>query len=400
MKVGIYSELFEGSAVGGREFIVAILAEEMAREGHRVEFLHHQAGLSAEAFAAQLGISEGCIHLRRIETRPRATLRDFQASRAGRKTWDRELSRSYDLFINIVHANPALCYAPRGVLMVLFPFFEPFNAWSGRHVAGRGKSRLWVLARHLYLRWQWPRCMASYQLKTSISAYSQMWTKRRWKVESAVIYPPTDGSFAPGPKSNQILSIGRFTGWRVGGLSKRQLEMMRAFGALCRPGLVHWQYQSIGALGTWPQDAAYLREVEAAAQAIGAQAHVMANAPRDLLKQRYAAAKIFWHAAGFGDDDNKHPELMEHFGIATVDAMAAGCVPVVINKGAQPEIVEHGVSGFLWNNLDELKGYTLRLIEDDALRGKMAEAAQVRARTFSREAFIRRWLEFVRPILP
>ena len=60
--------------------------------------------------------------------------------------------------------------------------------------------------------------------------------------------------------------------------------------------------------------------------------------------------------------------------------MAAGCVPVVINKGGQPEIVEHGVSGFVWETLDELRDYTTRLIHDDALRAKMAEVSpQARA---------------------
>ena len=59
---------------------------------------------------------------------------------------------------------------------------------------------------------------------------------------------------------------------------------------------------------------------------------------------------------------------MEHFGITTVEAMAAGCVPVVINKAGQREIVEDGVSGFLWNTWGELKDRTQLLAEDGNLR--------------------------------
>src|SRR5262249_31745169 len=82
----------------------------------------------------------------------------------------------------------------------------------------------------------------------------------------------------------------------------------------------------------------------------------------------------------------------EHFGIVTVEAMAAGCVPVVVNKGGQREIVQHGVNGFLWNTLEELKGYTQLLARDEPLWARLSDAARLRARDFSREGFRRRSL--------
>jgi glycosyltransferase involved in cell wall biosynthesis len=114
----------------------------------------------------------------------------------------------------------------------------------------------------------------------------------------------------------------------------------------------------------------------------------MANVGRPQLRSLYLEAKIFWHAAGFGEGATTHPELSEHYGIATVEAMTAGCVPVVINQGAQPEIVEHGVSGFVWNTLEELQIYTLQLMREEALRERMSLAARDRAaRCFTRERF-------------
>ena len=396
MRVGIYSELYEGAGLGGREYIVAILCESLTQQGHSVEYIHHLSELTAEDFSERFGIARDAVRLRRVTTRPPATLRGFFRSRRARKEWNLSLSGPYDLFINIVHGPPGRCYAKHGVLMILFPFFEPFSVWSGKTIEGKPNS--WVLARYVYHRVQWRGWMDSYELKTAISRYSQEWARRRWRVESTVIYPPADSSFSPGAKSNLILSVGRFSGFRVGGLSKRQLELMRAFVELCESGVSGWDYHSIGGLGGWLQDIAYHHEVTEVARAAGRRAHVEANAPRDLLKHLYETGKIFWHAAGFGDDDSKHPELMEHYGIATVDAMSSGCVPVVIKKGAQPEIVEHGVSGFLWENLEELKGYTSQLIHDDTLRARMAEAAQIRAQQFSRDAFVRRFREFVRPL--
>ena len=75
--------------------------------------------------------------------------------------------------------------------------------------------------------------------------------------------------------------------------------------------------------------------------------------------------------------------------------MAAGCVPIVINRGGQREIVEHGVTGFLWNTLDELKRYTLLVARDPALRSRVAEAARQRAACFTPERFVARFREAV-----
>lgn len=73
----------------------------------------------------------------------------------------------------------------------------------------------------------------------------------------------------------------------------------------------------------------------------------------DELVSLYNKAEFFWHSKGYGEDENKVPYLMEHFGMTTVEAMSAGCIPVVINKGGQPEIVKEG-TGYLWNTTDEL----------------------------------------------
>jgi glycosyltransferase involved in cell wall biosynthesis len=99
------------------------------------------------------------------------------------------------------------------------------------------------------------------------------------------------------------------------------------------------------------------------------------------LHALYRRASVFWHATGYGTDEQAHPEAMEHFGIVTVEAMSAGCVPVVIARGGQPEIVQHGVSGFLWSTLDELKALTLQYASSDeaakrAYRTEAIEASQ------------------------
>src|SRR5207247_4766844 len=86
----------------------------------------------------------------------------------------------------------------------------------------------------------------------------------------------------------------------------------------------------------------------------------------------YEESSLYWHATGFGTDSELEPEKQEHFGITTCEAMSMGCVPVVIRRGGQPEIVEHGRSGYLWNSEDELERYTWLLTENEALRQQVA----------------------------
>jgi glycosyltransferase involved in cell wall biosynthesis len=47
-----------------------------------------------------------------------------------------------------------------------------------------------------------------------------------------------------------------------------------------------------------------------------------------------------------------NPELTEHFGISTVEAISAGCIPLVVGRGGQPEIVTN--PDLLWQTIEEL----------------------------------------------
>jgi glycosyltransferase involved in cell wall biosynthesis len=73
--------------------------------------------------------------------------------------------------------------------------------------------------------------------------------------------------------------------------------------------------------------------------------------------------------------------------------MAAGCVPVVIDKAGQREIVRHGTDGYRWTTLAELEALTRMVAGDEALRARLAASAVERAGTFSEEAFAARWRE-------
>ena len=48
--------------------------------------------------------------------------------------------------------------------------------------------------------------------------------------------------------------------------------------------------------------------------------------------------------------------------MTTAEAMSAGCIPIVVNKGGQREIVDEGVNGFKWDSIDELVEKTKKVL--------------------------------------
>jgi glycosyltransferase involved in cell wall biosynthesis len=236
--------------------------------------------------------------------------------------------------------------------------------------------------------------LASYDLVLANSAYTQGWIERLWGAHSEILYPPIEVSgILPKPKrSPTILSVGRF--FAPGhGHSKRQLEMVRMFGQLVRSGqLDGWRMVVLG--GCEPMQRPYLDRVKAAAT--GLPIDIRANAPRSLVEWYMSSASIFWSATGLGENTEKRPWTNEHFGMTTAEAMAGGCVPVVIDRAGQREIVRDGVDGFRWNSDAQWRIRTVQVATDEALRARLAASAVERVQRFSDDAFALRWAELAK----
>lgn len=134
------------------------------------------------------------------------------------------------------------------------------------------------------------------------------------------------------------------------------------------------------------QNYEYMKSLEA--RASGFNVKFIVNAPFSKISELYNRASIFWHCKGFEVDESKEPELMEHFGMSTVEAMSAGCVPIVINAAGQKEIVTDEC-GYKWNTIDELVSYTEGLCKQPDKIKEMSRAAKERVAMFSMDNFIK-----------
>ena len=205
-----------------------------------------------------------------------------------------------------------------------------------------------------------------------------------------VIYPPVDvNAFIPRKKGKLILSVGRFSSLYQ---AKKQHVLIDAFRIGWIKGFLKgWELVLAG--GLLESDREYYHDF--VQQANGLPIRFLPNCSFDELKDLYGRATIYWHAAGY---EEKDPTKMEHFGITTVEAMASGCIPIVYNAGGQPEIVDHGKNGYLWNTKKECLKYTEDVIHSEKLRKELQSQAETTSQMFSSDNFCQRFDDLLHQI--
>jgi glycosyltransferase involved in cell wall biosynthesis len=112
------------------------------------------------------------------------------------------------------------------------------------------------------------------------------------------------------------------------------------------------------------QDAGY-HEREVAPFLDGDRLRFLGAVGGDTRTRTLGHAKALLHLIGFD----------EPFGLSVVEAMACGTPVIAYNRGSMPELIEHGVTGFLVNSFDEAVAAIGRVGEIDraACRARVAE---------------------------
>jgi len=290
-----------------------------------------------------------------------------------------KITSEYDIFVNFMFLSKQIGKAKKNVYISMFP---------PERYGGPAQSFPLSLVKK-YIDWKFYR---SYDLFIPISDYSNQWLINYWGKSNMyrIVYPPvfrendTLNNYDEAAKENIILSVGRFF---IDGHNKKQLELARFFINNIEE-LHDYELHLVGGLSNNRPDIDYVDRIKKMIEDYPISVHT--NAKNEDVVSLYKRAKVFWHAAGYEEDLEAEPYKAEHFGITTVEAMSYGVVPVVINKGGQPEIVSEEVDGYIWNDEAECIEKTMKLINNEQIRKEMASRAAEKSKSFSVETFYRR----------
>ena len=347
MRIAIYSNV-SSARQGGGVLYIASLAAALAQD-NQVE-LFFPTRIDAAELERLLPLSLSGIKTSRVDEPTSVSLfGEFKEILT---------NTEYDLVVTQSTQIPRLRHGGNSILVCEFPLQK--NA----RLSERGRLRI-------------------FRSLIANSSFTAGWIQRRWGRKAEVLHPAVF-SVTPLTKEPWILAVGRFLS---GKRSKCQLEMVQMFRELVERGLTGWQLHLAGTV----QDKEYGRRVREMAEGLPVVLHL--DISRSELEQLYGKASIFWHATGVQCDPETEPECMEHFGIATAEAMSAGAIPVVINRGGQPEILGRSDSGVLWNTLEECQDATRKLIQDQARLDQMSQRAIERSGAFSFHSFANRVTE-------
>lgn len=347
MKIAIYSPYLD-TAGGGEKYILTI-----------AEILSQTTSVDVLLDAHLLDIGKDAINARinKLHNLDLSKVNFIQAPIGNGANFFQKLRflKSYDWLFYLTDGSIFFSTAKNSILHFQVPFTEiPNGIW------GKIKLNTW---------------------KEAIfnSKFTKDYVEGSWKIKGEVIYPPVSiENFKPLNKKRQIISVGRFFGFLK---DKKHQFLIESFKKLVEENkLKDWSLHLAGGLGFGDED--YLTELKSVAK--GCDVYFYPNASLNEVAKLYGESQIYWHASGYAETD---PKKFEHFGITVVEAMASGCVPVVINKGGLKEIVENSTSGLLWNSQNQLLAMTIKVIKDPKLQTKLRDAAIDRSKDFSKEKF-------------
>jgi len=277
-------------------------------------------------------------------------------------TW--QLTHTYDAFLYLTDGSLFLSGAKRNILHIQIPY-----TFAKNQILERLKLRSW-------------------NVKNANSQFTKTVVEKAWKTKIDYLHYPYV-KIPPktiAKKTKDIIAVGRFIPSGHASHSKGQEVLIRAF-AQARE---HRQLQNstlhlVGVIEPTPEAKEFVTSLQQQSQ--GLPIKFWHDIPQTELEKLYDRCSLFWHAAGWQIDDQAQPEKVEHFGMTTIEAMARGCVPIVLEKGGSKEIITDGKNGFFFGNEDDLREVSVKLIDNHALLEKVQTAARDRAQDFSLEKF-------------
>jgi glycosyltransferase involved in cell wall biosynthesis len=223
------------------------------------------------------------------------------------------------------------------------------------------------------------------------SLFTQKWLNK-FGIKSTVITPYLDTrlinqNLDSVRKEKIILSVGRFFSHLH---SKKQGEMIQAFKLLKKSDNQFKDFKLILAGGLMKEDQKYFNELKKLAEN-DPSIIFKPNLPLYELYKLYKLSNYFWHFTGYGVDEEKNPELVEHFGITPLEAMASGCLTFCYSAGGPKELINDGENGFLFSSVKELISKMIKIGQKESYQKKVISNGKLFIKNnFSYEMFKRK----------
>jgi len=247
--------------------------------------------------------------------------------------------KNFDLFFYVTNGSYFVSSAKKNVIFCMVPNIKLYNM----NIINRLKT-----LNTLFI---------------SNSVYTQHWLQK-WGIKSDVIYPYVTNDLLETEfeikREKIILSVGRFFGHLH---AKRHEEIIEAFLKF-QKNYQDFRLVLIG--GLKDEDRLYFESLE---KIIGTNKNILLkpNAPYPELLKYYRKSMFFWHFTGYGLDEEKHPEMVEHLGMTPIEAMACGTIPFCFQAGGPKEVISDGINGFLFKNKEKLFAETEKVLKNSDL---------------------------------
>lgn len=377
------------SALGGAEKVAVFLAVA-CRDSGMATTIWAERPVSAEQIEVRYAVDMDGIRIKTLPSSKALTTRGWRAAQLLVRDlrWARAMRRERpDLFINTQFRNVISGVGATNWNYVHFPHPLREHGNGALHRAA-AEFILRVRSATLLRGRPWAKSFDRFFANSRFTAEN---IRTMWGAECEVIYPPcemapelsTDASM-----NHSIVSIGRFQLPGTGVPHKNHRALIEAFELLSQADPdAGWKLQLVGGLNeSNPEEVHYFHDLQRQAQYLNISFHP--NATHQELNTILANANIYWHAQGYGTDPATSPREQEHFGITVVDAMSAGCTPLVYDSGGPKEIVTPVSRALLWSTLPELAQRTRNLGDDTNLWRRLLTDSKKRAEDFSDSRFL------------
>jgi alpha-1,2-mannosyltransferase len=345
------------SVMGGGERVAIHSIKEALREGHEVYLATEK--FDVDGFEDFFGV-QGLFKDVRMSTYPqfRPVVRKavlYQRLIYNQLRLRKILSKGprFDLILNTAEVANQPATTVSSIQYCYFPeYFSHLESGSARG--------LWDL-------YYWP-ARTFYRERVNridcllaVSDFTRGFVRELWGRDSTTLYPPCPIDLyknLKGPKDDLVITVGRIS-------PEKRMNLFLEI-AMKLPSV------KFVVIGSVPRDGeSYCQRLKEIAPPNASFVISPLRKVRDLLGR----AKLYVHCA-----------RNEHFGITIVEAMAAGCVPVVHDSGGPREIVTDEV-GYRWSFVEDAVTEISSVIHDEGLRRKLSIGAIARAEEFRPEAF-------------